>query len=58
MKKIKPSERYFSVSLNVDFLKAVDEHIKDKPQYRSRAGFVRVAIINQMNCEKKLSHGE
>lgn len=52
--RIKTSGRYYSVSLNVDFLKAVDKHIQNKPQYRSRADFVRVAVINQLNYEKKL----
>ena len=53
MRHIKKSSKYESVSLNVDFIRLIDEHIKNKPQYRSRADFVRVSIINQMSYEKR-----
>ena len=51
MKHIKKTDRYESVSLNVNFMKVIDNYIKDKPQYRSRADFVRISIVNQMNKE-------
>ena len=51
MGKTKDRCRYQSVSLPVEFIDKIKEHIEDKPQYRSIADFVKLSTINQMNYE-------
>ena len=45
---------YHSLSLPAPFIKNIREHIKDMPEYRSVASFAKVALINQLNYERKI----
>jgi len=43
--------KYQSVSLDKKFIKAIQEHIKDKPYYRSVADYIRFATLKLYNEE-------
>lgn len=48
MGKTKDRPHYQSVSLPVPFIKMIKGFIKDKPEYRSIADFVKTAAIEKM----------
>jgi Arc/MetJ-type ribon-helix-helix transcriptional regulator len=51
MGKTKDRPPYQSVSLPVPFVKEIKDFIKDKPQYRSIADFVKDSIREKMDYE-------
>ena len=52
MKSLKPGTKYQSVSLTVDLIDEIKDHIKGSPIYRSVADYVRYAIIVTMKKQK------
>ena len=52
MKSLKPGTKYQSVSLAVPFIEEIKNHIKDSPQYRSIADFVRDAVREKMDKDQ------
>lgn len=53
MGQTKPGVKYQSVSLAVPFIEEIKKHIQDKPGYRSIADFVREAVREKMQDEKR-----
>lgn len=51
MRSTKKPVTFQSVSLPVDFVRSIQKHIKDKPNYRSLADFVKIAILEQMKMD-------
>ena len=56
MRNTKPPVKYHSLSLPVDFIKEIKEHIKDIPRYRSIADFAKTAMNEKMYLEKSAIH--
>lgn len=54
MGKTKEGARYQSVSLAIPFIEEIKKHIKDRPEYRSVADFVREATRGKMHHERDI----
>lgn len=58
MPRSKPKAKYQGFALAVPLIKEIKKHIKNDNQYRSVTDFVRQAVRNQMDTEKRIRNPE